>query len=227
VRKVGGVVIPRASVDEPADRGSVIAASPNLTVREGTTALVLLATLAVVSLLANAPLADPANPGLSPNPAKAPWYFMGFQELLIHFHPLFAVLVFPLLAVVFLVRAAKWTSSPAEGVWFASQRGRRLSVAASAAGAALTALAVILDESLPDLAKTLPAVPRVVTTGIVPFALTTAVAWNVMFWMRRRFSSSPEDTGPAWFAGLTASFVMLTLIGVFFRGEGMALRWPW
>ena len=118
VRKAGGVVIPRGSADEPADRGPVVAASPNLTVREGTTALVLLATLAVVSLLADAPLADPANPGLSPNPAKAPWYFMGFQELLIHFHPFFAVLVFPLLATVLLVRAARRTSSPAEGVWF-------------------------------------------------------------------------------------------------------------
>ena len=39
-----------------------------------------------------------ANPGLSPNPAKAPWYFMGVQELLVHLHPFFAVLVVPLAA---------------------------------------------------------------------------------------------------------------------------------
>ena len=48
-------------------------------------------------------LGTPANPGMSPNPAKAPWYFVGFQELQIHFHPVFAVLVIPLAAVIGLV----------------------------------------------------------------------------------------------------------------------------
>ena len=35
-----------------------------------------------------AALGAPANPGMSPNPVKAPWYFVGFQELQLHFHPL-------------------------------------------------------------------------------------------------------------------------------------------
>ncbi len=47
-------------------------------------AMVLLATLLIVwSLLAAAPLEQPANPGMTPNPAKAPWYFVGLQELLV------------------------------------------------------------------------------------------------------------------------------------------------
>ena len=42
-----------------------------------------------------APLGERANPGMSPNPAKAPWYFAGLQELLAHFHPLIAGVLIP------------------------------------------------------------------------------------------------------------------------------------
>ena len=227
VRKAGGVVIPRASAGEPADRGPVVATSPNLTRREGTTALVLLAALAVFSLVVDAPLESPANPGLSPNPAKAPWYFMGFQELLIHFHPFFAVVVFPLLAAVLLVRAAGTTPAPAEGVWFASPTGRRLAWTAAAAGATLTACAVVVDDVVPDLAAKVPLLPSVVTAGLFPFVASVGAAWVVLRLLQRRFGATADEAAPAWFAALTASFVVLTVIGVFFRGEGMALGWPW
>mgnify|MGYP000467629460 CR=1 FL=1 len=50
--------------------------------------LVLIAVIMFVSVIFNAPLGAEANPGLSPNPTKAPWYFAGVQELLFHFHPL-------------------------------------------------------------------------------------------------------------------------------------------
>ena len=47
--------------------------------------------------------ADPANPGLSPNPTKAPWYFAGLQELLMHLHPVFSVCILPLIFGVALL----------------------------------------------------------------------------------------------------------------------------
>jgi len=52
----------------------------------------------VVLLLAvffDAPLRDIANPNLTPNPEKAPWYFAALQELLAHFHPLIAGVLVP------------------------------------------------------------------------------------------------------------------------------------
>ena len=63
----------------------------------------LLAAVSLFSALVRAPLGPPANPGLSLNPAKAPWYFLGFQELLVHLHPLFAVVVVPALGALALV----------------------------------------------------------------------------------------------------------------------------
>jgi len=220
VRKAGGVVVPRANAGESTDRGPVVATSPNLTRREGTLALVLLAALAVAALVVDAPLADPANPGLSPNPAKAPWYFMGFQESLIHFHPFFVVVAFPVLGAVLLARAARRTASPTEGVWFASATGRRVTGVAAAAGVVLTVSAVLLDEALPDL-------PSGVGTGSIPFLLIVGIAWGVMLLLRRRYGASRDDMDAAWLAAITASFAALTVIGIAFRGAGMALVWPW
>src|SRR6266542_6945210 len=64
---------------------------------------VLTILLVVVSLVWDAPLEQLANPLLTPNPAKAPWYFLGLQELLHYFPPLVAGIVIPTLVVVALV----------------------------------------------------------------------------------------------------------------------------
>ena len=114
---------------------------PDLFWREAATALVLTAGVTLVSALVRAPLGPAANPGLSLNPAKAPWYFLGFQELLVHLHPLFAVVVVPLLGAAALC-ALPWLGfSPDEprGVWFLSATGRRTARWAAVAGAGVDA----------------------------------------------------------------------------------------
>src|SRR5512142_183230 len=64
-----------------------------------------IAALALVwiSLLWNAPLEELANPHVTPNPAKAPWYFLGLQELLHYFPPVVAGVLLPGLVVLALV----------------------------------------------------------------------------------------------------------------------------
>ena len=52
------------------------------TIGEVSQALVIVAIVVVLAAAFGAPLGERANPGMSPNPAKAPWYFMGVQELL-------------------------------------------------------------------------------------------------------------------------------------------------
>ena len=58
------------------------------------------AALVAWSLLLRAPLEQPANPVVTPNPAKAPWYFLGLQELLVYFDPWLAGVVVPTLIIV-------------------------------------------------------------------------------------------------------------------------------
>ena len=57
----------------------------------------------MISVFFNAPLEGEANPGLSPNPTKAPWYFMGFQEILLHLHPFMALFLIPILMLLSLI----------------------------------------------------------------------------------------------------------------------------
>ncbi len=63
-------------------------------------AIIVTVILFVWSILLNAPLEEPANPNLTMNPSKAPWYFLGLQEMLVYFDPWIAGVVMPGLLVV-------------------------------------------------------------------------------------------------------------------------------
>src|SRR5947209_9651529 len=60
---------------------------PHLLVREFFAATIVTVMVTIMALVIDAPLRDPANPNVTPNPAKAPWYFLGLQELLHYFPP--------------------------------------------------------------------------------------------------------------------------------------------
>jgi quinol-cytochrome oxidoreductase complex cytochrome b subunit len=99
VRKDGGISQPVRDRSERVERLTTI---PHLVQIELAVALVVLAGLALWSMFVAAPLEELANPAHPPNPAKAAWYFMGVQELLLHMHPLAALLV-PVIVLVGLL----------------------------------------------------------------------------------------------------------------------------
>ena len=76
---------------------------PNLIIREVICFLLVVIVLSVLALLFNSPLEELADPQHTPNPAKAPWYFVGLQELLHSFPPVVAGVLIPLLVVIALV----------------------------------------------------------------------------------------------------------------------------
>lgn len=73
---------------------------PYLVKVEFLAALLVMAILTVWSITLNAPLEEPANPALTPNPSKAPWYFLGLQEILVYYDPWIAGVVVPSLIIV-------------------------------------------------------------------------------------------------------------------------------
>src|SRR5438876_5967469 len=64
---------------------------------------VLLLVIVVWSITVDAPMEEPANPTKTPNPSKAPWYFLGLQEMLVYFDPWIAGVVLPSLIIVGLM----------------------------------------------------------------------------------------------------------------------------
>jgi quinol-cytochrome oxidoreductase complex cytochrome b subunit len=210
VRKRGGVILP-VREGEDAARRTLVPASPHLVAREGAAALVTMAVVLLVAAVFEAPLLAQANPGMSPNPAKAPWYFMGLQELLVHVHPAFAVFVAPLLAGALLVALPylRYGEVPS-GAWFHSRTGARSALAA-------------IRRTPPWI----PSLPPAVRSGAVPLLVACAVLALLYVSVRRLLSASRLEAAQALLTFLVVAFVVLTAIGALFRGQAMALAWPW
>jgi quinol-cytochrome oxidoreductase complex cytochrome b subunit len=228
VRKSGGLVVPRRPAENPTAKGEMVATIPNLILRELVVATVIIAFIMLLSIVYDAPLGAKANPGLSPNPTKAPWYFAGIQELLLHIHPLFASLVVPLtiVGVLILLPYMRYDENTA-GVWFASHRGRRMAVVAALTALILTPLGIIADEFIVDLEAWIPGIPPVVINGLFPALVALAVLAGFYGLMKKKYGATKNETVQAVFVLLLFAFIILTITTVWFRGEGMALAWPW
>jgi hypothetical protein len=182
----------------------------------------------VVSAIFNAPLEMQANPGLSPNPAKAPWFFIGMQELLLHVHPVFSVLVIPLLVLGWLLVLPYLNDAPqGGGVWFYSAKGRRMGRMSALAAIVLTAAGILGDEFLFDLTSALAALPPIISSGLVPIAFFSGAAAVFLLLLQRRYAADGNEMMQSLYIFLMTGYVVLTITCLWFRGVNMALAWPW
>lgn len=227
VRKAGGVVIPQTSVHDSKETDYHVSTVPNLVIRELVVGLVLIAFVMVVSLIFDAPLEARANPGLSPNPTKAPWYFAGLQELFLHFHPLFAVWIIPILIICSLITLPylRYDSDRA-GCWFSSHKGRRMGIFAAITAVVLTPLMILISDFFIDFNTWLPTIPGFVTNGLLPLTVIMAAIFGFYIWIKKRYASSNNEAVQSVFILVLVAFVILTIVGYWFRGPGMALVWP-
>ncbi len=90
-------------------------------------AIIVTVILTVWSITLNAPLEEPANPNLTMNPAKAPWYFLGLQEMLVYFDPWIAGVVMPTLIIIGLMVIPYIDANPL-GNGYYTYRQRRFAI---------------------------------------------------------------------------------------------------
>jgi uncharacterized membrane protein len=196
-----------------------------LLIREVSLALVITAVDVVLGAAFGAPLGAPANPGMSPNPAKAPWYFLGFQELLVHFHPVVAIVVLPLAGLAAMLLLPYFTTDDEpSGAWFLSDRGWRAARVASLVGLALTPAAVVSHEVVGRLWS---GGNTWLTSGVLPLAVIAALGFGLLGALRTRFGLTKNELVQTAAVLGGVSFAVLTIVGIWFRGPGMSLVWPW
>jgi quinol-cytochrome oxidoreductase complex cytochrome b subunit len=227
VRK-DGFSIPRDLDEQPATSQHRVTTIPHLLSIEFIFALVMMAALLAWSVGVNAPLEEAANPSHSPNPAKAAWYFMGLQELLLHFHPVFGAIVIPLLGLGTLaILPYLDRDMSSEGIWFRSRKGRWLAVLSALVGLTVTPVLVLLDEYVINLPDLTPSLPTALSNGWIPLAGLLLALWVYYESIRVVFRARACEARQSIFVLLLVGFMVLTIIGIWFRGEGMALMWPW
>ena len=186
---------------------------PHLIVREVILFQLVTIALTVTALLFDAPLLGIANPTETPNPAKAPWYFLGLQELLHYFPPVVAGVLLPGLVVVALVVIpyAK-VNLEAGPLW--DRRGPRAVFGIPAAILVVAAFAAAFD-----------CWPVVVPTLAVGAAMLASRGGERGGRARRAFA---RITLPEWIMNwFVIVAAVLTIIGTFFRGPGWSFVWPW
>jgi len=169
----------------------------------------------VTAILFDAPLEGIANPLETPNPAKAPWYFLGLQELLHYFPPVVAGVLIPTLVVIALIVIPYFNINiQAESLW-ARDGAKHLRIVAVVALVLCVFLAVF------DVWAAL--VPTVIAAAFM-FVAARSSAQSVSRLRRWLYSKPLSFWIMTWFL---AEAALLTAIGTFFRGPGWSWVWPW
>jgi hypothetical protein len=114
----------REASDGEAEKTSVW---PNLVYTEMLAMILVTIVLIAWAIAFKAPIEEPANPARTPNPSKAPWYFLGLQEMLVYFDPWLAGVVFPTLIIVGLMAIPYIDKNP-KGSGYYSFRERRVEI---------------------------------------------------------------------------------------------------
>ena len=223
VRKDGGISQAEEAGDRPPRRVPTI---PHLVEREFAVGALVLAGLVLFAMVVPAPLGELANPQHSPNPAKSAWYFSGLQELLLHMHPLAAIVlvVVVLGGLAFLPRLDR--GDEAFAIYFRSAVGRRAGVVGAMLALYVVPLLVVLDEFVLDIGGWLSGWPLLISTGLIPLALTLGGLGALYGLLRRMLKASHSEAVVGLFALLAVGLVLLTIVGVYFRGPNMALVLP-
>ncbi len=188
---------------------------PEVLFRSAVAVELLAIVLVAVSLLFSAPLEGLADPSHTPNPAKAPWYFLGLQEMLHYFPPVVAGVLVPGLVVMALIVIPYFNINvEAEGL-FTKDRGRRLRV--------FYIVAVALSIFLFSFHVYVALVPTLMVVAFMVVAAQSSVQSPGSF--RRYLTAKPLSYWiMTWFL---FELVVLTAVGTFFRGPGWSWVWPW
>ncbi|RME06599.1 MAG: hypothetical protein D6803_06075 [Anaerolineae bacterium] len=214
-----------------ADRGpdNTIFAFPAVALIELLLTLGVIVVLLGMSLAVNAPLEEIANPNTTTDPAKAPWYFMGLQEMLEHGHPTLMAVLLPTLMVLFVISIPYLDNDrTGSGVWFTSARGKRITLYTALYALIVMPTYIFLDSTFPPRELLRGRLPDFLLQTIIPavvMGVLVLLPLFVLFVITKK--PTPREIMLVLFTMLFVSAIVFTLTGFLFRGPGFKLYWPW
>lgn len=180
--------------------------------------------LLFMSLL-NAPLREFANPDVTENPAKAAWYFMNLQEMLLHMDPALAGVIIPGLMIIALMAIPYFDRSEKDvGIWFASKKGRAIALWSAVYTTVWLIALILFDEYI--RVRLLVSKPEVLPGWIIPIAVIGGLS-GLLYLLIRRWCPSTREVLIGFFTAFVVTYFLLIISGLFFRGLGMHLTVPW
>lgn len=208
---------------------------PSLVVVEAVSASVFLLLLTFLSIFINAPLLDRANPNKTPNPSKAPWYFLNMQELLLHMDPGLAGVIVPSVTLLALAAIPYVDRSPlGVGILGTSAKGRKIIGFSTVFTIVVIIGLILLDEwrgrgTVFGIGHYLleRGWPREFTEVILPAIIMVGGIVTLMILVHLIFKPTRREMIIALFTGFFVGYWVLTIFGTSFRGVGQDLSWPW
>lgn len=177
-----------------------------------------------LAMYSDAPLKEIANALVPENPAKAPWYFLGLQEI-VSFSAFMGGIGIPMLCVIglglipFLDRETEGT-----GKWFAGPGGWRLVKWSILVGFASSIGVEAFAIRFGWLREWFPDIPQLVITLINPGTVITLIYALYSIWLVRRYNSTRAGA-LGLFTCFLCGFIVLTVIGTYFRGPNWDFYW--
>ena len=230
---------------------------PSLVVVEAVCATVFLGILTLLSIFVGAPLTEHANANATPNPSKAPWYFLNLQELLLHMDAGLAGVIVPTMALVSIAAIPYIDRSPlGVGILGTSAKGRKIAGFSAAFTTAVLTIYIVADEVIAGKrsgwgignwltdqtdARTGEDVfgaglirwmfdvstPEFVGKIVYPSIVMIVSILALVALVQAMFRPTRREMIIALFTGFFTAYWVLAIFGTSFRGEGQDLTWPW
>jgi quinol-cytochrome oxidoreductase complex cytochrome b subunit len=217
-------VVPDKTPATDADPEGTVSSWPYLLRAELLVFMVCMLICIVLGVAFDAPLKELANPAVPENPAKAPWYFLGLQEM-VSYSAFMGGLIIPATVVVGLALIPYLDREPEEvGVYFSGRLGRKVAFRSMVFGVAMAVLSVAIPVKFGWLRTWFPDISQAVIILINPGSLLTA-AYAIWSLIVLRDSGSTRMSAIALFTCFLAGFVVLTYVGMELRGPNWDFYW--
>ncbi|MCP4213515.1 MAG: DUF4405 domain-containing protein [bacterium] len=188
---------------------------------------VFMLTLSVMLLLAyffDAPLKELANPAIPENPAKAPWYFLGLQEL-VSYSAFMGGVGIPTLVVGFMLMLPYLDREPNHvGLWFSNGEGKRVARNSMLLTAAFLTSLLAFTVKFGWLRNWFPKISQTIIIFINPGTILVGFFSIWTLWILKK-TGSTRTAALALFSCFLVSFIILTIMGSHFRGPNWDFFW--